>query len=93
MKTTSTSVIAKKLAKLGTSKNSLVYSWVSTLKTNEVLRPVFTQGKTWKHSSLIDKSNELTTLLKKLGIDFSTGNDAARGGKTGYFVKINTRIS
>jgi hypothetical protein len=97
MKTTKTSTIAKRIEKLISkkeiSKNSLVYGWVSNLKSNEVLRPIFTQGSTWKHSSLIDKSYELTSALRKLNIDFVTGNDAARGGKTGYFVKITTKIN
>jgi hypothetical protein len=94
MKTTKSTTLAKRIEKLTISKElnktSLVYGWVSTLKTGEVLRPVFSQGSTWKHSSLVDKTIELTTVLRKLGIDFVTGNDAARGGKTGYYVKIIT---
>lgn len=97
MKTTKTSTIAKRIEKLVSnkemSKNSLVYGWVSNLQSNEILKPVFSQGSTWKHSSLVDKSHELTSVLRKLNIDFVTGNDAARGGKTGYFVKITTKIN
>lgn len=97
MRTTKKSTIAKRIEKLVSTKelnkNSLVYGWVASLQSNEVLRPVFSQGSTWKHSSLVDKSFELTSILRKLGIDFSTGNDAARNGKTGYFVKINTKIN
>lgn len=93
LKSTKRTVLVKKMNKLNVSKNSLVYGWVSVLQSNEVLRPIFSQGSTWKHSSLIDKSKELTDLLRELNISFSTGNDAARGGKTGYFVKINTKIS
>ena len=93
LKSTKRTVLVKKMNKLNVSKNSLVYGWVSDLQSNEVLRPIFSQGSTWKHSSLIDKSKELTDLLRELNISFSTGNDAARGGKTGYFVKINTKIS
>ncbi len=93
LKSTKRTVLVKKMNKLNVSKNSLVYGWVSALQSNEVLRPIFSQGSTWKHSSLIDKSKELTDLLRELNISFSTGNDAARGGKTGYFVKINTKIS
>ena len=97
MKTTSTTVLSKKIEKLvlakELNKNTLVYGWICSLKSNEILRPVFTKGSTWKHSSLIDKTIELTTVLRKLNIDFSTGNDAPRGGKTGMFVKINTKIN
>ena len=35
---------------------------------------------------------ELERNLNKLGIAFETGNDAARGGKTGYYVLITTKI-
>ena len=55
MKTTSKSALAKRIAKLNISKNSLVYGWITTLETNQVLRPIFTQGSSWKHSSLVDK--------------------------------------
>lgn len=96
MKTTKSTSLAKRIEKLVStkelSKNSLVYGWVSNLSTNEVLRPVFTQGSTWKHSSLVDKTNELTKVLRLLSIEFITGNDAPRGGKTGVFVKITTKI-
>ena len=96
MKTTKSTSLAKRIEKLVAnkelSKNSLVYGWVSNLSTNELLRPVFTQGSTWKHSSLIDKTNELTKVLRLLSIDFIIGNDAPRGGKTGAFVKITTKI-
>ena len=97
MKTTKSTTLVKRIEKLTVnkelSKNSLVYNWLINLKSNEILRPVFSQGSSWKHSSLVDKTTELTTVLKKLGIEFVTGNDAARGGKTGYFVKITTKIN
>lgn len=96
MKTTTSTTLAKRIEKLVNAKelnkNSLVYAWISSLKSNEVLRPVFSQGSTWKHSSLVDKTTELITVLEKLGIDFELGNDAPKGGKTGAFVKIITKI-
>lgn len=96
MKTTKSTTLAKRIEKLVASKelskNSLVYGWVLSLKTNEVLRPVFSQGSSWKHSSLVDKTQELTSVLRKLGVEYTTGNDAPRGGKTGAFVKISTKI-
>ena len=97
MKTTKTSTLAKRIEKLVKSKElnktSLVYGWVSNIQSNEILRPVFSQGSSWKHSSLVDKTIELTAVLRKLGIEFTTGNDASKGGKTGYFVKITTKIN
>ena len=92
MKTTSKSALVKKIAKLYIIKNSLFYVWITNLETNQILRPIFTQGSSWKHSSLIDKEFELTNVLNQLGIEFTKGNDAPRGGKTGAFVKITTKI-
>ena len=96
MKTTSTIALNKRIEKLTAlkelNKKSLVYGWVKELKSNDVLRPVFSQGSSWKHSSLIDKTIELTNVLRKLGVEFVTGNDAPKGGKTGCFVKITTKI-
>lgn len=96
MKTTKRTALNKRIEKLTASKklmkSSLVYGWVSNLQNNEILRPVYSQGSTWKHSSLVDKSYELTNILKSLKIKFSTGNDAPRGGRTGYYVEIITKI-
>ena len=92
-----TSTIQKRLDKLTSSKqlskSSLVYNWCARLATNEKIRPVFSQGSSWKNSSLVDKSAELTTVLDALKIKYTIGNDAPRGGKTGYFVQILTKIS
>lgn len=96
MKTTKASVLAKKIEKLVATKelnkNSLVYGWISNMKSGEEFRPVFTQGSTWKHSSLVDKTYELETVLRKLGVSFLTTNDAPRGGKTGVRIDVLTKI-
>ena len=97
MKTTKASVLAKKIEKMGNdkfiSKNSLVYGWVKSITNeNKTFRPVFTQGSTWKHSSLVDKTRELQVALGFLGLDFVTSNDAPRGGKTGVRIDITTKI-
>lgn len=91
------STLRNRLEKLADKKevnrSSMVYNWCSALKTNEKLRPVFSQGRSWKNSSLIDKTYELTSLLDKLKIKYTTGNDAPRGGKTGFFVQIDTKFT
>jgi hypothetical protein len=92
MKTTTSVILAKKIQKLNLPSNSIVGKMILDLKTGEVLRPVYTQGSSWKNSILVNKTLELESTLKLLKIEFSTGNDAPRGGKTGYFVKINTKI-
>ena len=96
MKTTKRTALNARIEKLIGNKelrrNSLVYAWVCGIRKGHVLRPVFSQGRSWKHSSLIDKSDELELILTKLKISFTSGNDAPRGGKTGYFIKIDTKI-
>jgi hypothetical protein len=92
MKTTTNVILAKKIQKLNLASNSIIGGLLLNLKTGEVLRPVYTQGSSWKNSILVNKALELESTLKLLKIEFSTGNDAPRGGKTGYFVKINTII-
>ena len=83
MKTTKNTVLSKKIEKLVNNKelnrNSLVYGWVNGILTGKTeFRPVFTQGSSWKHSSLIDKTWELELILKKLNLTFSKSNDASR---------------
>lgn len=97
MKTTKNTVLSKKIEKLVNNKelhkNSLIYGWVNGILNGETeFRPVFTQGSSWKHSSLIDKTWELELILKKLNLTFSKSNDAPRGGKTGMRIDILTRI-
>jgi hypothetical protein len=97
MKTTASTVLTSKIEKLTTAKkltkNSIVYGWLQALVQGETtFRPVYTQGSSWKYSSLVDKTNELTSALSLLGVEFEQGNDAPRGGKTGAFIKIVTKV-
>lgn len=97
MKTASKSTIEKKLAKLVSekriSKSSLIYGWVNQILTGQKLfRPFFSQGSSWKYSSLQDHSAKFQSILTQIGVEFKTGNDAPKGGKTGYFVEIITKI-
>ena len=92
-----TTTLAKKIEKLvlakELNKTSLVYGWVNQIVKGETeFRPVFNQGSSWKHSSLVDKTTELETVLRKLGLSFSTSNDAPRGGKTGVRIDILTKV-
>ena len=97
MKTTKSTTLAKKIEKLvlakELNKTSLVYGWVNQIVKGETeFRPVFNQGSSWKHSSLVDKTSEFETVLRKLGLSFSTSNDAPRGGKTGVRIDILTKV-
>ncbi len=97
MKTTKNTVLAKRIEKLVSAKElnktSLVYGWVNSIIEGETeFRPVFSQGRSWKNSSLVDKTNELESVLRKLKLNFSTSNDAPRGGKTGVRIDILTKV-
>ena len=97
MKTLSKKSAEKKLIKLAVtkeiSKNSIVYSWINSLiEGRKEFRPVYSQGSSWKHSSLFDRRAEFTKILDLLSIEYESGNDAPRGGKTGAFIKIITKI-
>ena len=97
MKTTKSTTLAKKIEKLvlvkELNKTSLVYGWVNQIVKGETaFRPVFNQGSSWKHSSLVDKTTEFETVLRNLGLNFSTSNDAPRGGKTGVRIDILTKV-
>ena len=97
MKTTKSTTLAKKIEKLvlvkELNRNSLVYGWVKEIEAGTTaFRPVFSQGSSWKHSSLVDKTTEFETVLRKLGLSFSTSNDAPRGGKTGVRIDILTKV-
>lgn len=92
MKTTKRTSLNKRIEKLNLSKNSIILNMITGIRKGDRLRPVYSKGSSWAHSSLIDKSTELKDTLKFIGVEFTTGNDAARGGKTGYFVEISTKI-
>jgi len=97
MKTTSKASIEKKLAKLVTEKiirkSSIVYGWMKELIAGKKeFRPVYSQGSSWKNSSLFDRRFEMTTVLNAMKIEYKSGNDAPRGGQTGAFIQITTKV-
>ena len=97
MKTTKSSALTKRIDKLIASKQlrngTVVAYWVRLIPKGEtVFRPVYTQGTTWKHSSLIDKERELIDALNLLKLEYIASNDAPRGGQTGRKIQITTKI-
>lgn len=97
MKTITKASAEKKLQKLVDekfiNKSSIVYGWMQQLINGEKnFRPVYSQGSSWKHSSIFDRRFEFTTILNRMGIEYTQGNDAPRGGKTGAFINITTKV-
>jgi hypothetical protein len=97
MKTTKSSALTKRIDKLVASKQlrkgSILLQWLRLITEGEtVFRPVYSQGSTWKHSSLIDKRGELIEALQRLKLEYIASNDAPRGGQTGEKIQITTKI-
>ncbi len=101
MKITTKAASQKRLANLNENKTSVAYTIVAELIgiegkksykiTGNIIRPVYTSGS-GRFCSNQDHTAETTKLLTKLGIDFKTGNDSPRGGLTGNFIEILTKI-
>ena len=53
-----------------------------------IMRPIYWG---YKGRTLHDGSANLEWGLHILGIDYTTGNDAPRGGKNGYYVKLTAK--
>ena len=53
-----------------------------------VMRPIYWR---YKGRTLHDNSANLEWGLHALCIDYTTGNDAPRGGKNGYYVKLTAK--
>ena len=97
MKTTKKNTLSNKLENLvkrrDIAKNSIVYGFMLELIEGEkTFRPVYSQGSSWKYSSLIDKTSEFSKILDMLKIEFTLTNDSPRGGKTGALITITTRV-
>lgn len=56
-----------------------------------LIRPCFVSGS-GRYTQNNDHSAEIKIMLQKLGVKFKTGNDAPRGGKSGDFIKISTKL-
>jgi len=67
----------------GTNKTYMVYG--------NMIRPCHTSGS-GRFCSNLDYTKSTEDLLALIGVKFESGNDAARGGLTGNFIKIITKI-
>ncbi len=97
MKTTTNIAIESKLSKLVDNKlinkSSIVYGWIKEIQSGKNnFRPVYSQGSSWKHSTLFDRRMEFIKVLNLLKISFVQGNDAPRGGQTGAYLNVTTKV-
>ena len=63
----------------------------SCMINGSTIRPCHTSGRGGFCSNL-DYTKEIEDLLQLLGLKFKSGNDAPRGGLTGNFIFIITKI-
>lgn len=94
--------LSKRLAKKFTgSKSAIAYKVVQDLvegtkntylvREGNVIRPVYTSGS-GRFASNQDHTYAISNLLDLIGVKYESGNDAPRGGLTGTFIKVITKI-
>lgn len=97
-----TTTLNNRLAKIYTgSKNAKHYQIVRdvidgtnktyTMRENGIIRPDYTSG-TGRYTKNVQNGPAVMALLEKIGVKFEAGNDAVRGGITGNYIKIKTKI-
>lgn len=93
--------LKNKLEKLSVNKNLKAYSILLDVINNTnntymvycgVIRPVTTSGS-GRFCTNLDYTNDVKSLLDALKVKYIAGNDAKRGGLTGNFIKIVTKIT
>ena len=57
------------------------------MRDGGIIRPDYTSGR-----FTIQNGPAVMALLEKIGVKFEPGNDAPRGGMTGNYIKIKTKI-
>lgn len=93
--------LKNRLAKRYTgSKSTVAYKVLTDLVDNTnktymiasgLIRPVYVSGAK-RFASNQDHTLAISKLLDLLGVKYESGNDAPRGGLTGNYIKILTKI-
>ena len=66
--------------------------YISGMISGGMIRPCYTSG----HGRFIINQDHMAAVcmyFDRLGLKYETGNDAPRGGKTGQYIKIITKIT
>lgn len=83
------------------SKTSKAYQIISEILGSDkktymvfcsIIRPCYTSGS-GRFTSNLDYTKDVIELLDLLKVKYEVGNDSPRGGLTGNFIKIITKIS
>ena len=92
MKTMSKKTALIKLESSKVSKSSMAYKLtLAAINGQSIIRPCYTSGS-GRFTKNMDYTYTTSCLLTEIGIEFEEGNDAPRGGATGRFFKITTKI-
>lgn len=87
--------IEKRIAeKLMTKKGELMKKYIiplNWLKNYGDRQHTCRWHKNGRHFSLEDKTNDYTDMLNALGIDYTEGNDAPRGGEEGNYIELTAK--
>jgi hypothetical protein len=93
--------LQKRLEKFTGSKTSIAYKIAKDLAIGEnnsfkifgnIVRPVHTSGS-GKYTTNLDYTNDCKNIFTFLKLKFEIGNDSPRGGLTGNYIKILTKIN
>ena len=70
----------------------LIHGEHSSMIWGNMIRPCHTSGS-GRFTTNLDYTDQVKYLLDKIGVKYVSGNDSERGGKTGNFIKVTTKIN
>lgn len=73
-------------------KNDTMRYYYGYERETGIIRPVIVQGR-GRFTKNADYTAQILFALDLMGIKYTRGNDAPRGGKCGDFIKITTKIT
>ncbi len=91
-KTMSKSNFLKRLAKFNIRKPQVVEFLMEAANGHKQLRTVYTLGRSGRSQTLHNYTPEVGVCLTLIGIDYVVENDAPKGGKTGFHIRVLTKI-
>ena len=96
-----TTIYARLAKRYAGSKSTIAYRIVKdiingtnetfAIRPNGIVRPCYTSGR-GRFTSNQDHAADTKALLDLLGLKYTSGNDAPRGGATGQWIKVSTKI-
>jgi len=87
-------MVCKELTGLYTSKdrNGVMEPMKTGRIWGNIIRPCYTSGH-GRFTAILDYTADICHIFDLLKVKYEVGNDAPRGGQTGKFIKILTKIN